>query len=166
MKLRLLAIATLVCASAHVSAQAPAASASAQTLNIKFDITNNGESIGAPRLIAMAGETFSIEIGSKYRHDPSSPDKSGHVSVNKGSIGTQIKCKPELQAGETATLDCNFRTTDVAGENTRTKSWQAKILVTNGKPTAMWFGDKGQNGEVGGPQGLNVSIVADWTKAS
>lgn len=151
MRMRYLVTAALVSMSLQASAQE---AAPAQTLDIKFEVTNGGELVASPRLLVTAGETFSVDVGAKYRYD-----------VAKGSIGTQIKCKPVLQPENSLALDCNFRTTDVDGENTRTKSWQAKILVANGKPAAMWFGDK-PGSEADKQSGLGINILADWRNAS
>ncbi len=155
MKIYGLAIAMLVFTCTQVLGKQPVETATAKTLNIRFEVMNRSEVVASPRLLVTTGETFSIDVGSKYRYE-----------VAKGSIGTLIKCKPELLPDDTLSLDCNFRTTEVDGTNTSTRHVQAKVFVSRGKQVSMLFGGKGPNGEPNGQQELGVSILADWAKAS
>lgn len=128
----------------------------AKTLNIKFDVMNGSELVAAPRLLVIAGETFSVELGERY----------STAAGASGDPAIRIKCATAPQPENTLALDCNFRTTNVDGENTRTKSWQAKLLVTMGKQASMRFGVNGSNSEANVQQGLGINVLADWAKAS
>jgi hypothetical protein len=153
MKFHYLAIAAM--ASMNLQAFAQEA-APAKTLNIKFDVMNGGELVASPRLLVIAGEAFSVEMGKRY---------STAAGVT-GDPAISIKCATAPQPENTLALDCKFRTTDADGENTRTKSWQAKVLVTMGKQMSMYFDAKAPNGEANLQQGLGINVLADWVKAS